>query len=147
MRPFHSLLAALLFAEVLLVTAAAADVDYDKDVAPMLRKYCAGCHNDDEPEGGLSMDSYPQLMEGGDSGLAVTQRVPGSSRMFLMLTGKLEPVMPPEDEPRPSEEEQAILASWIEQGAVGTSGDAPIRQPLRTPKIKTAPGVLGRSRR
>ena len=53
---------------LLTVTAAAAVPDFHKDVAPILREYCAGCHNDDELDGEFSVETFKSLMSGGDSG-------------------------------------------------------------------------------
>ncbi len=122
--------------------SAAEEVDYVRDVFPIFETYCIGCHTQDEAQGGLVMESYALLMNGGEHGLAITAGVPTSSRLFLMASGKLEPVMPPDGEPGPSEEELATLATWIEQGAIGPDGDMPIKRELRTPKIDTADGVV-----
>ncbi|GAB5517352.1 WD40 repeat domain-containing protein [Rhodopirellula baltica] len=113
-------------------------VDFVEDVAPILQTYCTGCHAEDDAQGGLAMDTHAALLSGGDSGLALTPGVVSSSRMFLMASGKLEPVMPPDDMEGPSEEELAILADWIEQGAQGPDGEMPIRRDLKTPKIVTS---------
>jgi WD40 repeat protein len=116
-------------------------VGFARDVAPILQKYCAACHTADDENGGLSMDTHAALMRGGESGPAVTQGEPGSSRVLLMASGKLKPAMPPEGEEGPSEDELAVLSAWIEQGAVGKRGDMPLRQELRTPKIPPANDV------
>ncbi len=124
------------------LTASAADkIDYANDVLPILRTHCIGCHNAEDAEGGLDMRSHAAMIKGGESGLALTRGEPGSSRMILMLTGKLEPKMPPEGEQAPSEDQIATLAAWIEQGARGPDGDMPIQQQLRTPKIEPAADV------
>ncbi len=137
MRRFF-LLAFSLFASSAL---AAEQVDYAKDVLPILRTYCVGCHNPDDAEGNLDMESHAALMKGGESGIALTAGEPNSSRMIQMLTGKLDPKMPPEGEEEPTEEQIAILAGWIEQGAAGPDGNMPVKRELRTPKIETADGV------
>ena len=68
---------------------AADAVDYARDIAPLLQRYCVGCHTADDPEGGLVMESHDQLMSGGASGVAITGGSPASSRMMLMITGSL----------------------------------------------------------
>lgn len=136
--PYLSIVA-LLLAPAFAV--AAEQVEYTRDVAPILQRYCVGCHNAEDAEGGFAMDSHRLLMQGGDSGVAITGGVASSSRMLLMTTGKLEPLMPPEGEERPSESELELLAAWIEQGAAGPDGDAPIKTELRTPRIEPKPGI------
>ena len=95
----------------------------------------------DDPEGGLTLETYEGLIGGGESGLAVTAGEPNSSRLYMMLTGKIDPVMPPEDEARPTETEIELLAAWIEQGAPGPSGRPTLKRKLRVPQIAPDPKV------
>ena len=122
------------------MTSGADKLDYAQDIFPILEMHCIGCHTEDDAEGGLAMDSHAALMRGGDGGMAITAGVPANSRMLLMVSGKLEPRMPPEDD-GPSEEDLAILAAWVEQGAVGPQGDVLMKRTLRTPKIATSDTV------
>ena len=39
--------------------------DYRKQIAPIFRKYCNGCHNKKDAEGELVLDSFPKLLQGG----------------------------------------------------------------------------------
>lgn len=118
--------------------SAAQPVDFTTEVAPVLQKYCVGCHSQDEPEGGLDLSSHAAVLAGGDSGLAITPASATSSRLALMVSGRMEPSMPPEDEAQPSPAEVELLAAWIEQGAAGPAGDRPLKQELRVPEIQTA---------
>lgn len=122
-------------------TVAAAEpvvVSYEKDVAPVLRKYCAGCHNDADRDGEFSLESYASLMQGLEDGPALLPGDPDTSRIVRLLTGMDEPQMPPEDEPQPSAEEIETLKLWVEQGAKGPDGGEPDRlSMLRVPKIET----------
>ncbi|QDT12208.1 c-type cytochrome domain-containing protein [Planctomycetes bacterium K23_9] len=130
--PLFFLLASLLSVPAL---QAADKVDYVKDVLPILETYCIGCHNQDDAEGDFAMDSHAALMRGGESGIAITQGESQSSRMLLMVAGKVDPKMPPEDEVQPSEDEVSLLTAWIDQGAAGPEGKLPFKRTLRTPKI------------
>ena len=123
------------------IASAAGNLNYREDIAPVLRKYCVGCHTEDESQGGLVLESHAALMKGGESGTAITPGEPSSSRMVLMLTGKIEPQMPPEDETQPSEEDVALLVKWIEQGATGPKGIGPAKLKLRTPNIPARRGL------
>ena len=40
------------------VTAAEEPVSYEKDVKPLIAKYCLRCHSGDRPKGGLSLDGF-----------------------------------------------------------------------------------------
>lgn len=109
--------------------------DYDKQVAPLFRKYCGGCHNGTELEGEFNLETYAELQKGGPHGPAVLPGDAKSSRLFRMMSGQLKPQMPPKDNPAPSSEELAILRAWIDGGAVGPAGAVPGTMKLVTPKI------------
>lgn len=89
---------------------------YERDVAPLLTKYCAGCHNAQEAEGEAKLDSLAGLLGGSENGTLIEKGNADASRLIQLINGKLEPSMPPEDEPAPTEEEVQILRSWIEGG-------------------------------
>ncbi len=108
--------------------------DYTKDVAPILTKYCAGCHNADDAEGKLSVESYADLKKGGEHGAAIVPGQANTSRLIRLLTGEAEPKMPPEDNEAPTAEEIAILKAWVDAGAKGPKGIEPPRV-LHAPKI------------
>ena len=103
-------------------------------VARILDAYCTGCHSADEPEAGLSLASFADLERGIAHGPVVVPGQPQSSRLLRVLTGQAEPVMPPEDNEAPTEEEIAVLTAWIAGGALGPEG-APKRRPLIVPKL------------
>ena len=85
--------------------------DYTRDVAPLLTKYCAGCHNDTEREGEFSLQSYESLRKGTGDGPAVLAGNADSSRLIRVLTGG-EPAMPPEGEETLNDEQ----ISWFVAG-------------------------------
>lgn len=125
-----------------LSTVWAADaVDFQADVSPILQQHCAGCHAGDDPEGGFALDTPENLFLGGDSGVAVTPGATSSSRLWLMVSGQLEPKMPPEDEAQLTEQQLAVIQAWIEQGAEMSAASMSTKRQLRTPKIETKEGV------
>jgi hypothetical protein len=103
-------------------------VSYKNDVVPIFKKYCLPCHaSDSNNPSELFMDSYADLMKGGEHGAPV---VPGDPVKSLLLR-KLEKE-PPFGDPMPlnkkrrksqtppvrlTDEEVKVLQSWIEQGA------------------------------
>src|SRR5690606_11693967 len=89
--------------------------DYTRDIAPLLTKYCAGCHSDGDREGDLSLQSYESLRKGTGDGPAVLAGNADSSRLIRVLTGG-EPTMPPEGEQQLSDEQVALLRRWIKIG-------------------------------
>jgi len=118
-----------------LTLSAAEPVDYERDVWPILQTHCLACHTADEQQGGFVIETPTDMLRGGDSGPALTPGVADSSRMLLMATGKLEPKMPPDGAGELTEDELAMLASWIEQGATGPEGTPQPRRELRVPTI------------
>jgi hypothetical protein len=131
------ILAVLLFAGPSLAAEDRPAPDYASQVAPILKKYCAGCHNDEDREGKFSLETYGSLQKGTAHGPAVLPGDPKGSLMVRLLTGEAKPAMPPKDEPRPSAEELALLQAWIEAGARGPKGEEPDRLKLIVPKIPT----------
>ncbi|MCA9262291.1 MAG: hypothetical protein KDA60_00520, partial [Planctomycetales bacterium] len=107
---------------VLCSTAMTADdavPNFTDDIEPVLTTYCAGCHTEGEDNGDLSMDTFADLMKGGESGAAI---VPGKAKESLLiksLRGEGDLRMPPEGEEAPTEDEIALLTNWIAGGAPG----------------------------
>lgn len=97
----------------------AADVDFERDIAPIFEERCLYCHGEDEQESGFRLDLRPVMLQGGDSGVAAI--VPGKpEKSYLLEVVKhLDPdvKMPPDDDKLP-EDEIELLTRWIEQGAV-----------------------------
>jgi hypothetical protein len=121
--------------------AGAAPPDFAKDVTPIFTKYCVGCHNADEPESGLSLETFDALQRGGEHGGVIVPGRSDASRLVRMLTGELEPQMPPEDNERPTKAEIEVLRAWIDAGAKGPDGGAAVYPELSTPQIDAAPHV------
>ena len=115
---------------------AAAQPDFAAASA-VLRKYCVGCHNADDKEGGLILESFESLLAGGENGVVVRAGSSAESRLVRVLTGQAEPKMPPEGSEAPTKEELAILTSWIDAGAKSPTGAAPDPTELLVPRIAT----------
>lgn len=101
--------------------AAAADVDYYRDVYPILKSNCVSCHNTTTTEGGLNLESPQVLRTGGDSGPGV---VPGKSADSLIYQSAAhigDVIMPPPGNgvgaKKLTTEELAVLGAWINGGA------------------------------
>jgi WD40 repeat protein len=120
------------------VASAQTAPDFDQHVAPILKKYCAGCHNATELDGELSLDSYADLQKGSPHGPAVLAGDSKSSRLIRVLTGQSKPAMPPKDKPAPSAAEIAVLKAWIDSGAAGPKGSATTLPQLVVPKLASA---------
>lgn len=95
---------------------------FSKDILPILRANCFGCHQDAKKLGGYLMTDFATLLAGGETGSAAI--VPGkSSESHLihevkLVDGKAE--MPKTGKPL-SEIEIDLLTRWIDAGAVNDS--------------------------
>ena len=90
-------------------------VDFRRDVQPLLRQYCIGCHGPAQQMNAFRLDRRRDAMRGG----TIPVIAPGNSqasRFYLKLIGsQYGPQMPPTGALRP--EQIAILKAWIDQGA------------------------------
>ena len=92
-------------------------------VHAVFAKHCVSCHNPEDEDGELVLDSYASLMKGGESGPPI---VPGKSEDSLLL--KLirhdkKPFMPPPKKGmKLPDAEIALVKAWIDAGA--PAGDA-----------------------
>ncbi|PQO25715.1 hypothetical protein C5Y96_23165 [Blastopirellula marina] len=107
--------------------AAADSPTYTKDVEPLLRKYCVGCHSDVEPEAELSLHTFKSLQGNSSEGPLLKPGDPTASQLTAVMLGSTEPKMPPEDEPQPSQDEINRIVEWIKAGAPkgDSSADSP----------------------
>jgi WD40 repeat protein len=89
--------------------------DYARDVVPILEANCVRCHSPAQQEGGLLLDTYEDLVKGGESGEAFAPGNAASSRLVAMIEGRAKKKMPPKSDLRP--DEISTLRAWIDGGA------------------------------
>lgn len=94
------------------VPAAEAGPDFDREIAPLLARRCAECHNADESKGGLDLTAKAKALAGGESGRAI---LAGKSNESLLWQRVDANEMPPKH-PLPAAE-KALLKTWIDAGA------------------------------
>ena len=135
--------ACIVFVACVVAGVAVADPpSYDRDVAPILRTYCAGCHNDRDREGELSVERFASLRAGGaESGDPVVPRDPAASVMMQRIASDKGDHMPPADEPQPTPADIETLRRWIAAGAAGPKEDASILQSLVVPTLPSYAGT------
>jgi hypothetical protein len=94
------------------------EVDFIKQVQPILAKRCFACHGPDEAESGLSFSDQQSAFAETDSGepVIVPGDVDGSSLIARITSEDEFERMPPEGDPMTPDEIE-ILKSWIQQGA------------------------------
>ncbi len=94
---------------------------YDEHIVPLFRDKCFACHNQDKKNGGLRLNTYATLMEGGSSGKIVEGNDPAQSKLFLVIDHQEQPNMPPKS-PKLPPEFIATVQAWIEGGALENAG-------------------------
>ncbi len=109
--------------------------DFRKDVAPILRQYCAGCHNDADREAELSLETHASLMRGGETGPAILTGDKENSFLFRTISHQKKPFMPPRKEPQLTAPQREIIGAWIQAGAKGPDRDVSILANLITPAV------------
>jgi len=111
------------------VAEAAQAVDFARDVQPVLREHCFGCHGPSQQIRGLRLDRRRVAMPNRVGANRATI-VPGNSAaspLFLKVTGKAPGAQMPPAGPLRAEQIELIRA-WIDQGADwpdSLAGDAP----------------------
>ena len=93
---------------------AAQAVMFEDQVAEILRRKCAGCHNPKRREGDLDLSSARGVAIGGESGSVLLAGRPNESPLLARI---LADEMPPEDETPLTEQEEQRLRKWIADGA------------------------------
>ena len=98
--------------------AAEPSPEFGRDVVPILENNCLRCHNTGKSEGGLLLESYEDMMRGGDSGVAIVPGKPDDSPLLLQVEGRAKPKMPPKADLDPAD--IAVLRAWIAAGAASS---------------------------
>jgi hypothetical protein len=95
------------------------DVSFAFEIAPVLLKNCAGCHDDDDPEARLSMHTFARFVRGGESGPAFVAGRAADSLLVRKIKGAsgIEGQRMPIGKPPLSADAIALIEKWIAQGA------------------------------
>jgi hypothetical protein len=79
--------------------------DYERDIKPLLGKYCYGCHGETKQKGDISLQAYE------NKAAVLKDRVVWEKVLHNVRASE----MPPENKPQPTEQERKLIASWIEK--------------------------------
>jgi len=96
-------------------------VSFAKQVAPIFSQRCLACHNARTAKGRLNMETFANLMKGGENGDSVVAAKPGDSLLQVMIEDHS---MPKDADPL-TPEQIAIVRKWIETGARLDAGVSP----------------------
>lgn len=93
-------------------------VSYARDIAPILMENCNGCHiAGRQASGNLRMDTFAQLLRGGDSGEAIAGSNANQSLLVKKLKGEVGQRMPAGGRPPLTEAQISLISTWIREGA------------------------------
>ena len=145
-----SLLAVILVGLAVRSGGVAADVDYLRDIKPLLRARCYACHGTLKRKARLRLDTALAIRAGGRGGAAVEPGEPQASLLIERVTATdPDERMPPEGQPL-SPEQIDSLRRWIVAGAPAPPDEKAeasveehwaFRPPRRTPTDSTAARV------
>src|SRR6476659_8348578 len=89
----------IIAAEITLPPPATRQIDYLRDVKPLLEKNCYECHGVEKQQGGLRLDLRQNALRGGDYGPVITPGKSAESRLIRkVVDGDGGDQMPPERE-------------------------------------------------
>lgn len=121
-----TVLAALGLAASVANAAPVEPVSFQDTIAPLFQNRCLKCHNDAHAEGGLSLATAKDLVDGG----YVEPGDPDSSDLIALVTPHGARAEMPKDEQPLSPYQISALAQWIREGA-----DWPADQVLSEPVV------------
>jgi len=103
--------------------AAAAKVDFAKDIQPILQQTCVKCHGPEKQKGKLRLDSKEATFKGGSNGEVIVTGQADKSDLYrrVILPKGHDDIMPSEGEPL-SKAQTDLLRDWINQGAAWPDG-------------------------
>jgi len=104
-------------------------VSFTRDIAPWMANLCLGCHNTQRKQGGLSVETFFDIMKGGESGEVILPGNHEESR-FFRLVGGLELPRMPANQARLTRKNYEDMKKWFEEGNTYDGNDplTPIRQ-------------------
>ncbi len=104
-----------------LATMSADEVDFNREIRPILANHCLPCHGPDSAkrQAKLRLDLRDGAIKGGLSGPAILPGKPGESELVERIrSSDLDEVMPPPSFQKPlSPAQKDLLARWIAGGA------------------------------
>jgi len=91
---------------------------YADIIQPILQTKCYSCHSSKKRKGGLRLDKFDLMLEGGKDGKIIIPGNPDESDLIkrLLLPDGEDEHMPPRDKPQPDDKQIALLHWWLENG-------------------------------
>jgi mono/diheme cytochrome c family protein len=122
------------------VFGAEAPVSWFKDVTPIFKRSCNGCHNPNKLKGEVDTSTYLGFLKPGKHGPNFVAGDPAKSLLLAQISGK-EPDMPKEGDAL-SAAEVALITRWVQQGAHDDTPADAYSTKLKEPPTYTAAPVI-----
>ncbi len=126
------------------------EVDYAKDIKPLLAEKCGSCHGPLKQESGLRLDAGQLILQGSLDHRIVEPGNPDTSLMIERVSSSdPDAQMPPPGDGEPLSQQQiALLQQWIENGAAFPADEAVLEDPsqhwaYQIPRKTAPPTVAG----
>jgi ankyrin repeat protein len=113
-------------------------IDFNRDVRPILEANCLGCHGSKQQQSGLRLDKRQNALRGGDYGAVIMPGNSAISKLVLRVAGSEAGLQMPPTGPL-SAEQIGVLRAWIDQG--GDFPDVPIGDAQHAPPKPLDPKV------
>lgn len=97
-------------------------VNFSRDIKPILEKSCLQCHGHGRAKGGFRIDSRETMLAGGDSGPAIVPGKSAESLLIELVMGFDPDSQMPKKGSKLTREQIALLRAWIDQGAPWDAG-------------------------
>ena len=120
--------------------AAETPVSWWRDVTPVFKRSCNGCHNPNKLKGEVDTSTFAGLMKPGKHGPNLAAGDPVKSLLITSISGK-EPDMPKEGDAL-SPQEVALITRWIQEGAKDDTPADAYSTRLKGPPTYALPPVV-----
>src|SRR3954464_10064941 len=102
----------ILTAFTLFALHARAEVDFVRDVKPILQKSCFSCHGPEKQKGELRLDVRMLALKGGESGRAIVAGKSSESLLMKLVRGEDDDRVMPAKGERLTPAEVDLIARW-----------------------------------
>ncbi len=116
-------------------------ISYFRNVHPILRANCIGCHKPGKTKGGLDLTTHAAVIKGGKTDEGLKAGHPEDSELLIQIEGA-EPEMPKDADPLTADE-VATIRRWINEGAKDDTPPEPgAAHRLTSPPVyRSAPAI------